>query len=415
MQEMKKNYERSKIKRILDEVRKERQGRLFTYGDIKDDVVTKRYFPLGKHLWTMYRELGYEHFLDALMGEISDSLVYDVFKIRLDEALLGAKEVIEGVNKQPEKSLNWAIFPPVIPLRGDLAQGTMKLMYGDSMDISFIMVLDTNNEIFFILNGHLEDGIPVDWWLVGPDDELLQRRHRKVGVKLKDLPKKSKDNMKLGEYCTETLMDIRNERTPQWQGSAYNVAVVYMSAVMSFLIEPSTWEVGGMLWDGMNAKRVYGMPDYYFTYVPWPSFFMMLMHLARPSFMEKIIGLATQSKLVVQAFEENIQNFMKEIEPELYDEYFKKTYQDGAYWPIQSLACKPPNLKSKKTYESEDLLASWEYPPGNRITPEDLGMSVEEFTKGILFDIDITTEPWSVDPKDKILSIGWGTQMKYVK
>ena len=319
MQEMKDSYDRGKIKRILDQVKEERQGRLFTYGEIDDSIATKRYFPMGKHLWAIYRELGFEHFIDAMMGEISDSLVYDVFKIRLDEALMGAKEVMDGVNKQPEKSLNWAIFPPVIPLRGDLAQGTMKLMYGDSMDISFIMVLDTSNEIFFILNGHLEDGIPVDWWLVGPEDDLLDRRHRKVGIKMRDLPKKAKDNHKLGEWCTEILKDIRNERTPQWQGSAYNVACVYMSAVMSFLIEPSTWEVGGMLWDGMNAKRVYGMPDYSFTYVPWPSFFMMLLHLNRGSFMEKIIGLATQSKLVVQSFEEKIQQFIKYIEPKLYD------------------------------------------------------------------------------------------------
>ena len=95
---------------------------------------------------------------------------------------------------------------------------------------------------------------------------------------------------------------------------------------------------------------------------------------------------------------------MKDIEPELYDEFFKKTYEDGAYWPKQSLNCKPPNLKSKKTFESEELLATWEYPPGDRITPEVLGMTVEEFTKGVLFDIDITTEPWSVDPKESILS-----------
>ena len=71
-------------------------------------------------------------------------------------------------------------------------------------------------------------------------------------------------------------------------------------------------------------------------------------------------------------------------------------------------------MKSKKTYESEELLAKWEYPPGDRITPESLGMTIEEFTKGVLFDIDVNTEPGSVDPKEKIISTGWGTQMKYV-
>ena len=415
MEDKLKDYERGKIKRIIDQVMKERQGKLFTYGEIDDDVVTKRYFPLGKHLWATYRELGYEHFIDSLMGEISDGAIYDVFKIRLDDALKGARQVMTGENKQPERSINWAIFPPVVPLRGDLAQGTMKLMYGDTIDISFIAILDTTNEIFFILNGHLEDGIPVDWWLVGPEDEFLDRRHQKIGVKIKDLPKKVKDNTKLGQRCTEILRDVRNERTPQWQGSAYNVAVVYMSAIASFLIEPSTWEVGGMLWDGMNAKRTYGMPDYYFTYVPWPSFFMMLMNLARPNFIGKLVGLATHSNLVIQSFEEKIQNFLKDLEPEIFNEYFKRTYEDGAYWPTQTLGCKPPNLKSKKTFESEEALANWYYPEGDRITPESLGMDVDEFTKGVFLEITHETEPWSVDPKDKIISKGWGTNLEFVK
>ena len=414
MEERLKNYDKGKIKRLVDQVRAERGGAPFTYGEIDDKVVTKRYFPMGKHLWSVYRDLGYEHFIDSLMGEISDSVIYDVFKIRLDDALIAAREVINGKNKNPEKSISWSIFPPVVPLRGDLAQGTMKLMYGDSIDISFIAILDTSNEIFFILNGHLEDGIPVDWWLVGPEDDLLNRRHQKLGVKFRDLPKNVKNNTVLGERCTEILKDIRNERTPQWQGSTYNVAVVYMSAITSFLIEPSTWEVGGMLWDGMNSKRVYGMPDYYFCYSPWPSFFMMLMNLERSNFTSKLVGLATQHKLVIQSFEDKIQNYLGTLEPEIFNEYFKKTYQDGAYWPVQSLGCKPPNLKNKKTYESEEALTKWEYPPGDRITPESLNMSIEEYTKGVFLDISHENEPWSVDPKDKIISKGWGTNLKFV-
>jgi len=404
-----KEYDKGHIKRIVDEIRRERENRPFTWSEIDDSVVTKRYFPLGRHLWRIYRELGYEHFLNEFLPMVSDEVIYDVFKIRLDEAIQAAQKVMNGENPHPEKTISWSIFPPVVPLRGDLAQGTMKIMYGSDIDISFIVILDTSNEIFFILNGHMSDGIPVDWWLVGPEDELLERRHQKLGVKIRDLPKKIKDNTKMGYRCIEVLKDVRNERTPQWATTPYNVAIVYMSAIMSFLIEPSVWETGGMLWDGINSKRVYGMPDNWFSYVPWPTFISMLMYLARPIFMHRIVGLGTQ-QLVVQVFEDRIQDFIRDLEPEIYDEFFVETYKQGVYWPVQSLGCKPPNLKKKKTYQDEEALATWNYPPGDRITPECLDMDVPEFTKGILFDINHETEPWSVDPKKKILATGWGTK-----
>lgn len=156
MEERVKEYETGRLKRLIDQVKKERQGRLFKYGEISDDVVSKRYFPLGRHLWHIYRELGYEHFIKEFLPEVSDEAIYDVFKIRLDEAIQAARDVISGKNPYPEKSVGWSIFPPVAPLRGDLAQGTMKLMYGESLDVSFIVILDTTNQIFFILNGHCE-------------------------------------------------------------------------------------------------------------------------------------------------------------------------------------------------------------------------------------------------------------------
>ncbi len=410
-----KDYERGRIKRLVDKIRAERGGRQFTYGEIDDGMVSKRYFPLGKHLWRVYRELGYEQFIEEFLPEVSDAMIYDVFKIRLDEAIRAAQEVISGKIGFPDKMAAWSIFPPVVPLRGDLAQGTMKLMYGESIDISFICNLDTKNEIFFILNGHLEDGIPVDWWLVGPEDELLDRRHQKLGIKLRDLPKKMNYNTNLGFRCTELLKDVRNERTPQWAQSPYNVAIVYISSIMSFLIEPSVWETGGMLWDGINAHRIYGMPDSWFTYVPLPSFISMLMYMSRADFIMRLVGLGTHHKVVIQTFEEEIQKYLKDLEPELYEEYFIGIYSEGAYWPKQSLGCKPPNLKKKKTYQSEEALANWYYPEGDRITPEALGLSVEEYTKGLYLDITHEMEPGSVDPKDCIISKGWGTKTKVLK
>jgi len=85
------------------------------------------------------------------------------------------------------------MFPPVIPLRADLTQGTMKLLYGDSLDMTFFALTDLDQELLFLLNGHMENGIPVDWWLIGPDDEVFERRHIKYGFKLKDAFKNSRD------------------------------------------------------------------------------------------------------------------------------------------------------------------------------------------------------------------------------
>ena len=138
----------------------------------------------------------------------------------------------------------------------------------------------------------------------------------------------------------------------------------------------------------------------------------MLMFLSRSDFMHRIVGLGTQ-KLVVQVFEEEIQDYLRELEPELYNEFFVGNYRDGVYWPQQSLGLKQPNFKSKKTFLDEEALINWQYPPGDRITPEYLGIDVPEFTKGILFDIDHETKPWSVDPKEKIISQGWGTKMNF--
>ena len=90
-------------------------------------------------------------------------------------------------------------------------------------------------------------------------------------------------------------------------------------------------------------------------------------------------------------------------------------YSEGAYWPSQSLGCEPPNLKNKKTYQSEEALATWNYPEGEKISPESLDMTIEEYTKGVYLDISHETVPWSVDPKEEIISTGWGTKIQFKK
>lgn len=413
MESRSREYEQGKLKRRVDQQKKERGGKPFTYGEINEDIVSKRFLPLPRHLWRLYRELGYEVLVEEFMSEVSENMIYDIFKLRLDDTITSARQINEGKNPHPDKTVSWSIYPPVVTLRGDLAQGTMKLIYGNSTDISFIVTDDTSNEFNLILNGHLEDGIPVDWWVVRHDDDLFDRRHLKLGTKFRDLPKKINNYMKLGQRSIEILKDVRNERTPQWATSPYNVATVYTSGIFSFVSEPSMWEVYGALWDGLNAKRIYGMSDYWFGYCPFPPMIGMLMLMSRQDFMVRLLGLSSQHNLVIQKVEEEIDQYLSSLEPELYEAHFRALSREGAYWPHQSLGCIPPDFKSNKTYLNEESLRNWKYPPGDRIKPEHLGMDLDEYRRGIYLDIDHHVEPWSVEPREKILAQGWGSNMDF--
>ncbi|MHA1386191.1 MAG: hypothetical protein ACTSR3_20755, partial [Candidatus Helarchaeota archaeon] len=129
----------------------------------------------------MFKEFGYQTILK--FQDISEEIVYNVLKERLNMTIFTAKEVVQDKIKNPEQVLTYLLFPPVASIRTDLQQGTMKLLYGDSVDLSFIVMRDESEDIFFILSGHCEDGIPVDWWMTGSDDDLLTRRHSKIGIK----------------------------------------------------------------------------------------------------------------------------------------------------------------------------------------------------------------------------------------
>ncbi|MHA1315888.1 MAG: hypothetical protein ACTSRB_18450, partial [Candidatus Helarchaeota archaeon] len=127
-------------------------------------------------------------------------------------------------------------------MRSDLQQGSMKLLYGESIDVSYVAVRDDTLEIQLILNGHLEDGIPVDWFVISETEDIMQRRHLKTGIKLKDIFKKSKkkDFISCGTAIRDILLDIRNERSPQWANSAYQIGIgwgsfgAYLGTYLSF-------------------------------------------------------------------------------------------------------------------------------------------------------------------------------------
>ena len=130
----------------------------------------------------MFQHFGWEHVVRGF-EKGSEFLGYEVFKYRLNEAIKTAREVLQGKIENPEKIIAFTLFPPGGFIRADLQQGSMKLLYGESVDVSYVGIRDDTMEASFILNGHLEDGIPVDWWMMGPEDEMLDRRHHKYGIK----------------------------------------------------------------------------------------------------------------------------------------------------------------------------------------------------------------------------------------
>jgi len=383
----------------------------FSYGDLPDTIRTKPFWPLSRVLWLGYTKLGYEAFEKAM--PIIPEIAYDFIKIRLDEAIMTAQDCISGNLPSPERTMAYLLFPPITTVRTDLQQGLSKLLYGDSIDISFVILYDLTGEVIFIFNGHCEDGIPLDWWLVGPnDEEILNRRHLKYGYKIKEIPQKAKDLTRTGEMLIDILRDIRNERSPQWATSSYHLGLTWGYATLAIAATLSNYESTGALWDGIQSKLSYGLPDYWFIYHPWPPFLQTLAMQGRKKMISVFTDMGVQGKMYCQGIEEPIVNFYKEHFSEMW-ELSVQDMENGVVTPRMTLECSPPNLRQKETYQKEEF--EWKFPEGNRVTPDSLEMSLEEFLKGALLDI---TPEFPLDgeiTKDLIISKGIGRKTAFVK
>ena len=382
----------------------------YHYGDVPDKIVTKPFIPLGYNVYTLFREVGHEY-LNTALNALSNSL-YDFAVARLNEAIMTSSELIEGKLTDPDKVLLYAFFPPVLSILTKLQQGVNKLLYGDSASTAFCVINDITREIVFILCSHQEDGIPVDWWIAGPEDDLLERRHIKYGVKLRNIPKHVKSIQKVGERLTDVLRDIRNERTPQFSAAAFVVCPVYGTAASNFLVENSNWEVLSGLCDGMNAKATYKLPDYWFCYVPWPPFIQTLALLGRGDFAKRLAGLSTNFRLFSQPVEEEMRGLLKNDVPEVWEVNFVRKWKErGLPTPRMTVECQLPDFQDKSTYEEEKF--DWKYP--RDLTPiflEDLGMDIEEALNGIYLDVTHETDRDSKIDRKSIISMGYGRKTK---
>ncbi len=379
----------------------------YTYSDIPDNVQTKGYLPLLHNVWEGFQQLGWDYFQRTF--EVFVREFYSVATARLNDSIQTAKDVIEGKIPNPEKVLAYAFFPPVITIREDLQTGTAKLLYGESVDTSFLVVDDNSREILFLLNTHIEDGIPVDWWTVGPEDEVLDRRHMKLGYKLRQFPQKLKKFTDVGLKAIDILQDIRNERSPQWSHSNYMTTMVWCSAVINQIEYNSNYEALGALWDGIEAVSL-GLPDFLFCYCPWPPLIRTMTYMGRPNFILRLAGMSTEHKLFTQGITTKNFAWLERNVPELVDIFIRKGWEEsGVIRPAETISEEYPYIKEKKDIPKKYTLTSNKE---TRILSEDLGLGWREAASGVF--LDVTYEYPADDPIDasKILSTGVGQEYK---
>ncbi len=380
----------------------------YTYADIPSNVHSKPYIPLLHNIWEGFQEYGWDYFQNTF--KIFSEEFYEVATNRLNDSIRTAKAVIEGEMSNPDKVLAYAFFPPVITIREDLQTGTAKLLYGESVDTSFLVVDDDTREILFVLNTHIEDGIPVDWWVAGPDDELLDRRHMKLGVKLRQFPQKIKKFMEVGIKSIDILRDVRNERTPQWAKSNYMTTLVWTSAAINQIEYSSNYEAFGGLWDGIEAAE-FGLPDFLFCYSPWPPMIRTFTMMGRNSFILRLTGLSTDHKVYTQGISSGNLAWLERRVPELVDLCIRQAWEDkGVIRPSETISEEYPNLKEKKDIPRKFSLVSQKQ---TRIFCEDLGLNWKEAAGGVYLNVGHEFSESQPITSSEIISTGVGMETQF--
>ncbi|MHA1230286.1 MAG: hypothetical protein ACTSPQ_06535 [Candidatus Helarchaeota archaeon] len=377
----------------------------FTIGDIPDKVITKQFLGLTPHLYHIFKHVGWDYYKNGIKK--LEGAVNSLLSIRMKEGIQISKMTVSGELKEPSKTLCYMLHPSIVPCRADLMVGTMKLLYGESVDVSFILIDDDTREIAFIVNSHLEDGIPVDFFIIERNDETLDRRHMKLGYKLRDIPKKSKTLEKCGASIIDVLYDIRNERTPQWSNSTYLTAQSWISCAINIIIECTGFQTHGLFWDGVNAKRRYKLKDDYCRFYPYPPLLNTLFMMQRPQYIGRAAGLFNSHQMIIKGVHPTPLQWVKDNFIEAYNLGIRKQLEDdGVNLPIV-------NMNTKVNTDPEK---GWEFMKGTKITVEDLGMSsADDALKGVLLDVNHETPPDTKVDESNIISIGWGLKTKFLK
>ncbi|HUX98407.1 MAG TPA: hypothetical protein VMV49_02520 [Candidatus Deferrimicrobium sp.] len=397
----------------LKELKLRKKGEVLN--EIPDEYYAKKFIPLSDNTFTALRladdwkayENQYEGFEEMIAKNV---------QIRLDESIKTSKAVQEGQIKRLKETVCFWGYPPVLPIRMDMQNLSTKMIYGPSTDISFACLSDLDRDLAFILNLHVEETVPEDYWFLLKSDapEIFDRRHMKLGIRLRDIGKKIKDNIEAARRIREILIDIRNEKTPQWASSTYYVCIFFMVGAANMAIELSNWNALGEIWDGVNAASRYGLHDCIFNYEPLPPILNMMFQLERPYWMDRLTKALMDNQLYFNYLEKEIMESVKKHNYELYDyfiRFFSYQLETGIPAPSVSIQAKQP-IYNKETGEWDRI--GFEFPEGPRIHYRDLGLTFEEALSGVLLDITHKSNIEKVT-RDNLISIGHGLQTKYLR
>jgi len=386
---------------------------LYNFGDIPEDSRTKYFLPLSRHVFKVFRKFGTEY-METIFPKFKQ-VQYDVTKSRWDNMIYTGTKIQSGeIPPQDAEQTMLYTVPHVVTCRADLQVGSNKLLYGDSCDVSFAILDDFTYELLFIFNGHMESGIPVDWWLVMQDEELLDRRHMKYGYKMREIPQRTKNLTDGAHLLMDILRDIRNERTPQFADSLLWVSMCWSSAMFNLFSELTNYETLSGIFHGLASKVMYKLPDFYFIYYPIPPLFGSLMYTTLEKFDAVIAGLTSSHFLVLNTIEDGAIKWVKDEIPEMYQLiYLAQWNEEGLPTPQMSMKTEIPTKKEKFVDKDGQLVRK--VPEGTRLTLENLGITEEEAFKGYLTDIDHET-PLTFQPShDTLVSQGRGIYTKFYK
>ncbi len=381
------------------------------YDAIPDYIYSKPYLPFCSFIWRLLRKQGgwqdfwdrYDDFVDATLDELV---------MRMEEAIAISKKLQAGNLPNADKVVSFWILPPVLVVRADLQQGAIRLIYGNSADISFMAAHDQDKQIQFVINFHFEQGLATNYWYIKPGDEFLEKRHMKLGTKLKDIPKEIPDFHDAGNKILDILKDIRNEQDPEHANSAYNVCIFLLSAGTNNGALLSNYSEYSWMWEGINShtwgptmskKYDFLAPlrksDSVQFYEPWPPIFYQLTKLPRPIWIKRIAGLLTSSQMYFQ-YIMNLKGFDKFVPVR---ETLLEQFEEGEPSPQMIL-------------NHELAPFGYVYPKvkGPRIHYWDLGLKKEDVLKGFLTNIafDKNYEKFN---ESNLLSIGHGLETEAIK
>jgi len=379
--------------------------------EFDENFINKYHLGLGRWAWRIFKELGLNYMQD-FFSQFND-VVYEMEKVRLDEMIATSKDIIEGkiTPERAEETFCYLALPNVVICRSDLQPGAIKLLYGDSVSTTFFCIDDFSQELLFGCNIHTEGGIPVDWFVIKQGDEVMNRRHLKLGYRLFEIPKRVKgDLQKKAIYLIDIFRDIRNERMPQFANAAYFVCLSWSTGLTNFFVELSPFEDMACLWRGINAKRIYGLNDMWFSFHPWPTLIQTLSLLSCREYSTKCAGLFMNHKLFLKSLEPFALEWLLNHFPEAYSVSFAPQIEDeGIPYPRDSLKLEIPKTFKKNLDENY-----WVYDP-RRIHFEDLKIPKEEALKGYYLAVDHETPLDEIIDETKIISVGTGRNTIFIR